>query len=113
MNGYTGDGSGAKARVLENVVERFEGDRQAVLFAVRPRAANAWQFLSLYWLLSAGVHRVVKCWVFDYAMTILSARIRQCSTPWLSNWLSTGMLNFCGRDVRPADPESLTEAEAR
>ena len=46
-------------------------------------------------------------------MTILSARIRRCSTPWLSNWLSTGMLNFCGRDVRPADPESLTEAEAR
>ena len=42
-----------------------------------------------------------------------TARIRQCSTPWLSNWLSTGMLNFRGRDVRPADPESLTEAEAR
>ena len=24
-------------------------------------------------------------------MTFLSARIRQCSTPWLSNWLSTGL----------------------
>ena len=46
MNGYNmkqATGSGAKARVLENVVERFEGDGQAVLFAVRPRAAKAWQ----------------------------------------------------------------------
>jgi hypothetical protein len=47
MNGCnheTGDGNGAKARVLENVVERFEGDGQALLFAVRPREAKAWQF---------------------------------------------------------------------
>jgi hypothetical protein len=63
----------------------------------------------LYWLLSAGVHRVVKCSVFDYSMTILSARIRQCSTPWLSNWLSVGLRvrpPFAGATCSPSPTRS-------
>ena len=59
----------------------------------------------LYWLLSAGVHRVVTCSGFrllnDYSVRVY---------PPVFNAVA---VNRCGRDVRPADRESLTETEAR
>ena len=70
----------------------------------------------LYWLLSAGVHRVVKCSGFrllnDYSVRAHPPVFNAVAVKLaVSRIASTSTL--CGRDVRPAHPESLIEAEAR
>ena len=71
----------------------------------------------LYWLLlSAGVHRVVKCSAFrllnDYSVRAHPPVFNAVAVKLaVSRIASTSTL--CGRDVRSAHPESLIEAEAR